>query len=227
MRKIFFYNLIMIMFLFLKVQGQGLPTNREYYKHQGIEAKIEEFSGSKYYHDTFKLSTIQDKLTEKEEKKYLRYDALNDFFEMKESINSANVTFLKKELGIDVVYDNKHFVYTRYNDDFDKRQTGYLHLIGQIESNNIYVKYGRNLRMPEKAKTTLEMDKKGSITNTIYYLHGKDANSISKIEINKKSILNLFAEKNIDKVKNFIKQEKLKFKKVNDLEKLIQFADNI
>ncbi|RMB59077.1 hypothetical protein EAX61_08415 [Dokdonia sinensis] len=204
--------------------SQTLPTNTEFYKNKGIEAKLEDFNGSKYLNDNFAPSVVEDRLTQKKTDKYLRYDALNDFFEMRDTKEASKPAFLKKEIGLDVVYDGKPFVYMLYFDESGQQQYGYLHRLGTLGNKVVYAKYGKTLRMPEKAKTTLENDRKGRISDEKYFLV-ENRGSVSPIDIDRKSVVDFYEKNQQAAIKNYIKENKLKFKEVDDVIQLSQFMN--
>lgn len=206
------------------ITSQRLPTNTELYKNKEIEAKLEDFSGSKYFKEDFEPSVVEDRLTQKKTEKWLRYDALNDFFELRDSKEAGSVTFLKKEIGLDVVFNGKPFVYMLYFDENGQQQSGYLHRLGKLGSRMVYAKYGKSLRMPEKAKTTLQNDRKGRISDEMYYLAQKGG-SVAPIDIDKKSVIDFFEKSQQAMVKKYVKENRLKFKEVEDVVKLAEFVN--
>jgi len=224
MKKI--VSILVFILLTLNSIGQAIPTNPEYYKNEGPKVDIDKFLGSKYLDEEFQSGIVEDKLSQKKVNTFIRYDVLNDFFEMKDTKASKNTTFLKKELGIDVVYNNLIFVYTNYYNELGNFETGYLQKLGVIGETEVFAKYTRSLKLPEKAKTTLEQDRKGRIRNEMYYLSESEG-SKKVVNLDKKNILLYYSKENQPKIKSFIKKQKLKFKNPEDVVQLIAYAKTL
>lgn len=208
------------------ITAQTLPTNTEFYKQKESEINIEEFNGSKYLNDDFTSVSVYDGLSDLSFNTFARYDVLNDVFEIKKDPNKKSYEFLKKTPATAVQMDNDKFTYTSYVNNLGKRENGYLQELGSVSDKKIFARNYAELRLPEKAKTTLEKDRKGKVFLKVYYLL-ENQNSLAPIDIDKKSILTLFDKSKQSKVKTFMKAQKLKARTIQEIRDIITYAASL
>lgn len=226
MHKITFFILFFALALQQVTLAQTLPTNTEFYKQKELNINLEDFNGSKYLNDDFQLGIISDDLSNKTFKAYVRYDVLNDVFEIKESLTQSSPTFLKKASATSVKINNSEFSYNSYLNENSSRELGYIEYLGSILEGDLYTRYDAELRLPQKAKTTLEKNRKGKISIKEHYML-KNENSIKLIKINKKSIFDLFPKSHSPKLKVFLKETKNKVSNTNEIKAIIDFANSL
>ncbi|WP_035335478.1 hypothetical protein [Dokdonia sp. PRO95] len=219
-----------ILFMVFAVQqvtlAQTLPTNTEFYKKKELNIKLEDFNGSKYLDNDFQLGVISDNLSKKTFQAYVRYDVLNDVFEIKESLSQSATTFLNKASATSVKINNSEFTYASYLAEDSSRKLGYIESLGSILEGTLYARYEADLRLPQKAKTTLEKNRKGKISIKEYYML-KDENSIKLIKVNKKSIFDLFPKSHSQKLKVFLKENKNKVRNASEIKAIIDFSNSL
>ena len=216
--KMFFFSPLMT--------GQTMPTNTDFYKKKTEDLDLNDFKGSIYYMKEFVKAIVEDDLVNKNTEKYIKYDAYNDIFEMKNSFDDRQISFLKKEIGINVNFEDKQFLFAGFYNENKRYQNGYLLRMGLIGAVEYFCKIDKVLNLPVKAKTTLEADKKGRISDKIYFLSDKSG-VIRSISITRKSVLMLFDEEKRAQLKKYVKKEKLRFKKPEDLKSLISYYNSI
>ncbi|WP_299434954.1 hypothetical protein [uncultured Aquimarina sp.] len=217
---------ILYFIVFVTFSYQNLQSQIPYVKPDGEKIELSDFKGTPYLDKEFQKGVVHDGLTGKENNLFLRYDALNDLFEMKDTKVAKNKKFLKKAFEVYVVFNGKTFYYQNYINDDGRSVVGYLHEIARVADKTIYMKYGKNLVMPEKAATSLEQDRPGRIKNETYYVVGV-SNKLKATEIKKKNVLDHFPDDKKGKLKEFIKKNRLKFKDYSDIKKLADYMEKI
>jgi len=214
---------ILVACLLTLTLGIGTIQAQIPYKKSIETIDINDFKGTMYLEDTFVLSTIYDGLANHTRQAYLRYDAYNDVFEMKKSLQSKEHTHLRTSSVVSITYGTRKFYYRSYTTKSGKLQLGYLEEICKIGDQVFYKKYGKELIMPKKAQTTYEQDIPGKIANKTYYVVGA-AKELKANAITKKTILNYIPSAHFDEIKSYIKQSKLKFKTPDDLQQLAKYC---
>jgi len=202
--------------------SEDINSQIPYVKPDGEKIDIKDFRGTQYLEEDFQKGVVYDGLAGSEKDMFLRYDALNDLFEMKKIKTEKNNEFLKKTFEINISLDTKKFYCLNYRNNDGNDVFGYLQEIATIGDMKFYRKYGKKLILPQKAKTTLEQDRPGKIKNKKYYVVGI-SNDLKAAEINKKLILNYIKSDKKASAKAFVKKNKLKFKDYKDIEKLADF----
>lgn len=205
--------------------GQTLSATQDYRSSKDREHDLSTFKGSQYLEDDFQLSTVQDKLTNKETKLYLRYDVYSDTFERKATKTSSSHTFLEKAYGVEVSYDSRLFIYTNFLDKNNNSIIGYLEYIGDYNSNSYYIKHEKTLRLPEKAPNPQVPDKTGKISNDYYFLISTNGGK-KTIEVTKRNIYGLFSNEDKGVIKKILKESRLTFKDPLDLKIFLEKINN-
>ena len=162
-----------------------------------------------------------DDLTDKDLSLYLRYDAYNDVFERKSSLQSSASTFLKKIFGTRVLYGNREFVYSNYKDDTEKLVSGYIESLGNYSDKIFYAVHKKDLVLPEKAPNPQVKDRAGRIRDRMYYLM-KDSRGFKEVDINRRKIYDYFPSEKRNVIKSLLKEKKYKFKNSGELKSFIE-----
>lgn len=208
--------------VFISLFSQDIQSQIPYIKSDGKKIELSDFKGTPYLEEVFQKGAVHDGLTAKKKDMFLRYDALNDIFEMKKIKTAKKSDFLQKAFEIHITIGTKTFYYQNYKNNDGKDVIGYLQELATIEGTKFYRKYGKKLILPQKAKTSLEQDRPGKIKNNVYYVVGS-ANDLKAVDINKKLILNYIDKDKKASAKAFVKKNKLKFKDYADIKKLAGF----
>ena len=187
---------------------------------------LSDFRGSVYLDDKFQQGTIYDELTGQEKNKWVRYNVLDDVFEIKQTENSTNVEVLKKTYEIYVEIKDKKFYFRNYIDKEGNNITGYVEKIAESKDNEFSIKYAKELIMPQKAQTSLEQDLPGKIKDDSYYLVGK-GNGLKPAEIDKKNIYTFFSKEKMAALKAYVKEHRLKFRDTDDIKKLVNYSESL
>ena len=211
---------------FVTFSYQNLQSQIPYVKPDGEKIELADFKGTPYLEKEFQKGVVYDGLTGKENNLFLRYDALNDTFEMKDTKATKNKEFLKKAYEVHVGINDKVFYYQNYINEGGRNVTGYLREITTVGDKKFYIKYGKNLVMPKKAATTLEQDRPGRIENESFYVVGV-SNKLKATDIKKKNVLDHFPNDKRSELKQFIKKNRLRFKDEKDIKKLADYMKKI
>ena len=219
-----YLNAIFICISSLKLQAQVIAAPS--IKASTEKLDLSDFRGSVYLNDKFQQGIIYDELTGQEKNKWIRYNVLDDVFEIKQTENSSNVEVLKKTYEIFVKIKDKRFYFRNYIDKQGNNITGYVEKIAESKENEFCIKYTKDLIMPQKAQTSLEQDLPGKIKDDSYYLVGK-GNELKPAEIDKKNIYTFFSQERTAKLKAYVKEYRLKFRDFDDIKKLADYSDSL
>lgn len=217
-------NAIIICMSSSKLQAQVIAAPA--IKASTEKLDLSDFKGSVYLEDKFQQGIIYDELTGQERNKWLRYNVLDDVFEIKQTESSKTIEVLKKTYEISVAFNDNRFYYRNYVDENGKATTGYVFKIAASKTNEFYKKYSKHLVMPQKAQTSLEQDRPGKIKDKNYYIVGK-GNDLKPTEINKKNIYTFFSKEEVPNLKTYVKDHKLKFKKTDDIKELVDYSKSL
>ncbi len=154
----------------------------------------------------------------------LNYNAFIDAFEfLKDStryILTNNFSFKRIELK------EKSFYYKLYKDKSNKELYGYFELI--VDGNNrLFKKHKVDFKEPEPAETPLHLEKTARFSELYetYYLEINNALVVFNNKTNNSSLK--YFEGCKDKIKIFIKENDLSFKKEKDLIQILEYINSI
>ncbi|MEZ4803305.1 MAG: hypothetical protein R2797_11080 [Gelidibacter sp.] len=186
----------------------------------------ETVEGSPYINDEFlpaKISASEDNVF------YVRYNAIADQFEVKGENNKAYaLNKYRRDIVVQLVGVKKTYQVFGYLDENDNENFGYFVIINGKDSNVKLLKKEKKFFIGEKVATTSYDTPKPATykrANDEYYIKvGEDA--AIEMPTNKKDIAKLFPkqEKNI---LSFIKENKIKTKKEEDLNMLMEYINQI
>ena len=111
------------------------------------------------------------------------------------------------------------YKYINFKGEKGNSKQGYLQELLNTEETIIYYRQEKQLKQPEKAATSYESDKKGSINNKKYFVI-KFKNGVKAEKISKKNIATFFSADLKEKVTQITKEEKLKYKNPEDIKTL-------
>lgn len=201
------------------VENVSLSDVNFYAKKENIEKDLKSYSGSKYLDENFSRGFILDRSKDQKIEAYLRYNILYDAFEWK-SDQDEMASVVKRVGNIDVVYNNGLYVFKEFIDKDNSRKEGYLKKIGSYDGMSFMKRYVIKPTAPREAKTQYEEYEPGRLVQEAsYFKMGKD--NFTLFEFKKRNILKLFPD-NEARVKEIIKEEKLKFRDDKDLKFIIE-----
>jgi len=180
-------------------------------------ALIENVKGSMYYNEIFQESIIIFKGNPINEKAFLRYNSFKDEIEIgKNSKQKKAINALKKDLNVEAQIGNELFKAFALN---PKKEDEISYLI-QIFSNNdlrIYLQRSKKFIDKKSAPSGIGgfLPARFDDRNRLFYT-SQLITKPKEIKINKKSVMNLFPEKQAE-LKKFIEIKKIKIKDHNDI----------
>ncbi|NBL65533.1 hypothetical protein GV828_10005 [Flavobacterium sp. NST-5] len=186
-----------------------------------IKNKTESIDGSPYYNEEFKLA----KISSVEQSVKARYNAYKDEIELD---NGKGEYFIlpKEEKFKDIKTVNvPEYQYIELKDD-DKIENGYAIVLTNVDQVMLLKRERIKYYPAEAASTSYSTAKRARyVTNKpIYYIK---KNNEPAVPISKKdNIISLFPDKK-DDLNSFFKEQKISFKKEEDLVKLAQFLGTI
>ena len=210
------YGLILVPMLTF---GQTIELPQQYVRDSKLNARITnvKYKGSPYLSEDFvpgKLIVgVKDRFNVS-----LRYNAYQDEFEMKDAKNNI-VAVLKKP---DIVVEMQMKTYKLYN--FEDKLTYFkeLNLNGKA---SLLKKESKKFIKAKEAENSYSSGKSAKfVLKRGYYINV--ANSINKIKLNKKALLNELRDKEDDLTK-FIKLNKLKLKSEDEVILLLDYYNSL
>jgi len=181
------------------------------------------YTGSPYYDKNFNSGFISNLKDGKTYNYLLRYNVYDDVFEIKNQENS--IVQLSKKPRLKISLKNKKFVLTKYKNK-ESQIIGYLELI--LNNNNIflYKRHQKILISARKAKSSYEKDKPARFNTSISFYYKLNNETIDLLPKKKKDFLKIFPNKS-DKIKSYIKENKLKLSKPSDLQNIFKYYSSI
>ncbi|WP_289044767.1 hypothetical protein [uncultured Olleya sp.] len=177
--------------------------------------------GSKYIFSVYqpaKLSTHENVLFN------VRYNAYNDDIEIQGKEENTSYA-LNKYSGTIIVslLSGQNYINTKYVDSKNNSKTGFFQILNT--NSNFYLLKKQTIILTDKieAKTTYHKSKPAKYTQSKdQYFIKKDNNTATEIPTNNKKFAGLFPDQKKE-VLSFIKEEKIKLKKEDDLKKIFNF----
>ncbi|WP_141876778.1 hypothetical protein [Gramella sp. Hel_I_59] len=214
-----FKPLFLIAFLFsvftsVNSQNLDLPTAYIRNSNSGKNKIPANVKGSPFINENFTSSQLI--VNNKKIKAQLRYDAYTDAFEVKQSNGSV---YLSKNPQISINYLNNNYYLIEYYNDSGILKMGYLQSMVENEDIKVYKRDVKIFEEGEEAINSYAVDKPAKFEEEVRYYLALNSDNPKEIRLKRRDIIRFFDNK---KVKNFIKDEKLKFKDENDL---IELAD--
>ncbi len=208
MRKIILISVFLTNLTFYAQLPQNMLTPTE-----GI-ADYEEYEGSLYLKAQYKeASIIDEKLGTIDAK--LKYNIFTDALEYKEGSNLYNIY---KAPTVHARIDGDYFYYCEFKNTRGVDRSGYYVLVELNDQYRIYKKYTLRIKDPISNEMTHTHYPGELRTLTTYYL--EENNVILELPMNKKELLASFSDKQED-LKSYLKKEKIRFKKEEDLIRLV------
>ncbi|TYP76001.1 hypothetical protein [Aquimarina intermedia] len=175
---------------------------------------FDDYEGSLYINSSLKDASVIDEKSGTFQAK-LRYNIYNDAIEYK--VNQ-DLFELDKRVSMNVRIDDDYFYYCNFETTRGQERSGYYILVDLNDSYRIYKRYSLNITEPQKSKAYAPTVPGKLTPELTYYLEEK--NMILEIPINKKELLAVFSDKE-DGLKSYIKKEKIRLRKEEDLIRLV------
>ena len=186
------------------------------------EALIENVEGSMYYNEIFQESIIFFKGNPINEKAFLRYNSFKDEIEIGKSSNQKKaINALKKDLNVEAQIGNELFKAFALNPK-KEHEISYLIQIFLNDDLRIYLQKSKKFIDKKSAPSGIGgfLPARFDDRNRLYYT-SQLITKPKEIKINKKSLMNLFAEKQAE-LEKFMEIKKIKIKDYNDVVYVIE-----
>ncbi len=213
MRKKLHYLLLLVSpLLFAQLPGSLIRSTTE-------SKEFEDYMGSIYKTRSYKDANVIDEKSGTFDAK-LRYNVHLDALEY-----SGEGEDLYKVIKIPTVHarvDGEYFYYCSFQSQRNQNREGYYVLLEMNDSYRIYKKYSLKVTEPKRkslSSSGSSATEPGSLRIiTTYYLEEEDV--IMKLPMKKKDFLAAFGDKE-EELKNYIKNEKIRLKKEEDLVRVV------
>ena len=183
--------------------------------------------GSHYFDKDFKTTKLEYFGKELNDSGFMRYNAFRDEVEMADTQNQAETDIiLLKSADVIPLINGERYEYLPYKLDSGNAFIGYLINIFDGQKNKLYLKRKKTFMEAKIARTSLENSFPPRYVESVELYVSSNGNTPVKIKQSKKVIIKFF-NANSDKVKKYIKSEKLKVSELNSVIKIFEFAENL
>lgn len=202
---------------------------RDKFANLGIEQRLElrDIEGSIYLNENFQLGKIL--FNGKEDRKmYMRYNAFNDEFEIKNSNVEGDQTLaLLKNVNISCVLGSDTYDYITYLDKKDQKSQGYLKLVYASDHYKLFEQHVKRFKEGKEAKTSHAVSFPHRFSDEINFYIAADDGVPMYASSKKKDLVSMLREEHQQEVKDFIKKRNLDLKTKKGLTNLLVFAGNL
>ena len=231
------FTVVFTILLSLNLQSQGNINNTitgatqqaliDFGNKSQRKAQPLNVQGSHYFDNEFKLAKLEYFGKELNDTGFMRYNAFRDEIEMADTQlqNETDVILLKSSDVIPLINGDR-YEYLPYRLESGNAFIGYLVNIFNGKDTKLYLKRKKTFMEAKIARTSLENSfPPRYVESEELYISVKGDTPV-KLKQSKKSIINFF-NSNSDKVKKFIKSEKLKVSELSSIIKIFEFAENL
>ena len=189
-------------------------------KHR--QQTYEDIAGSPYLEDDFIEGTIIRNDGTTYEKIPLRYNGYDDHIEFRDK-NGLTLFLDNPEEFKEIKIEGKKFIYYNLVNSKQKVQ-GYFELL-EGSKTQLLKKYSIKIKDPEPAKAYRAPTPASFVSKPICYFILQNENQLFEIR-NDKNIIELLNDKN-NEMQRFIKKNKLKVKKEEDLKQIVAYYNSL
>tara|TARA_B100000989_G_scaffold258613_1_gene208554 strand:- start:80 stop:739 length:660 start_codon:yes stop_codon:yes gene_type:complete len=183
--------------------------------------------GSHYFDANFRIAKLEYFGRELNDTGFMRYNAFRDEIEMADTQSqSESDVILIKSADVIPLINGERFEYLPYRLESGNAYIGYLIKIFDGQKDKLFLKKKKTFMEAKIARTSLENSFPPRYVESIELYISKEGNTPIKLKQSKKAIINIFGN-NSDKIKKFIKSNKLKISDLNSIIKIFEFAEKI
>ncbi len=186
----------------------------------------DEYTGTPYNNPIFLLGTIYENNNAIASNYALRYNAMADEIEVKETlyIEDSEAKTLTKSPDLYVKIMDEMFVFVPTEQS--KQDPGYFKVLHVGNNYNLYKKISKKYFPARKAQNSFEKDVSANFADrSTYYLVSQDG-KFEKFEKSKNKRLKVFGDRQ-DEIKKYIKKGRLDITDAEDLLKIVKYYDTI
>ena len=233
MKKLF--TLIFILFLSTVNSQEGVGVLTDNVQQAMIDfgnrspkiAQPLNVQGSHYFNKDFKVAKLEYFGKELNDTGYMRYNAFRDEIEMADTqYQKETDVILLKSADVIPLINGDRYEYLPYRLESGNAYIGYLVNIFNGENNKLYLKRKKTFMEAKIARTSLENSFPPRYVESEELYISSNGDTPVKLKQSKKSIINYF-KSNSDKIKKFIKSEKLKVSELSSVVRIFEFAENL
>ena len=183
--------------------------------------------GSHYFNKDFKIAKLEYFGKELNDTGYMRYNAFRDEIEMADTqYQDETDVILLKSADVIPLINGERYEYLPYRLESGNAFIGYLVNIYDGKNDKLYLKRKKTFMEAKIARTSLENSFPPRYVESEELYISSNGGTPVKLKQSKKSIISYF-KSNSDKVKKFIKSEKLKVSELSSIIKIFEFAENL
>ncbi len=183
--------------------------------------------GSHYFDKNFRIAKLEYFGKELNDTGFMRYNAFRDEIEMADTQNQSETdVILLKSADVIPLINGERYEYLPYRLESGNAFIGYLVKIYNGKNDKLYLKRKKTFMEAKIARTSLENSFPPRYVESEELYISSNGDTPIKLKQSKKSIINYF-NSNSDKVKKFIKSEKLKLSELSSIIKIFEFAENL
>jgi hypothetical protein len=205
--------------------GDNLMIN-----NNGKNISLSQVVGSPYLDEDFTKGVIVDDKNETNNAAYLRYNSYNDIFEIKLNLNSDAVKSLQRTSNYKYILNGETYILINspkvINKFHYRNGNGYVVELKATDNLSLYKRYAKQYKKGREAKSNYDAVKPARLDTKITYIFKFQGEKYVTVEPHKKKVLDAFDEHKKE-IKNFIKENKIKFRGGNEEEErdLIKVLD--
>jgi hypothetical protein len=233
MKKIFFTLPLIILSYNLNSQASATVTGAtqqaliDFGNRSSRTPQPLNIQGSHYFESNFKIARLEYFGRVLNDTGFMRYNAYRDEIEMADTqMQSDSDVVLIKSADVIPEIDGERYEYLPYRLESGNAYIGYLINIFNGENDRLFLKKRKTFMEAKIARTSLENSFPPRYVESIEIYISSDGNTPVILKQSKKNIINYF-QKNSDKIKKFIKSERLKVSDLNSVVKIFEFAENL
>ena len=183
--------------------------------------------GSHYFIKDFKIAKLEYFGKELNDTGYMRYNAFRDEIEMADTqLQDETDVILLKSADVIPLINGERYEYLPYRLESGSAFIGYLVNIYNGKKDKLYLKRKKTFMEAKIARTSLENSFPPRYVESEELYISSNGDTPVKLKQSKKSIISYF-KSNSDKVKKFIKSEKLKVSELSSVIRIFEFAENL
>ena len=183
--------------------------------------------GSHYFNKDFKIAKLEYFGKELNDTGYMRYNAFRDEIEMADTqYQDETDVILLKSADVIPLINGERYEYLPYRLESGNAFIGYLVNIFDGKNDKLYLKRKKTFMEAKIARTSLENSFPPRYVESEELYISSNGGTPVKLKQSKKSIISYF-KSNSDKVKKFIRSEKLKVSELSSIIKIFEFAENL
>ena len=183
--------------------------------------------GSHYFDENFRIAKLEYFGIELSDTGYMRYNAFRDEIEMADTPSQIESDLvLIKSADVIPLINGERYEYLPHRLETGNAYIGYLIKIFNGKRDKLFLKKKKTFMEAKIARTSLENSFPPRYVESIELYISSNGGTPIKLKQSKRSLINFFGEKS-DKIKKFIKSERLKVSELSSVVKIFEFAENL